>query len=169
MKEHNCYWAWLKGRDNQDKLAIWHEIFFREAHPPGLIFARQSQVWMDVIQCCMMVGWTYLALSSFILFASNLEWLVTKIPKGIFSQLCFYVHFIKGITAKSESSCYLSKVLALGQNLVLGKSSNCTQVGEVVSPLIPTSRYLSQDSHNEIYNIYDKRMHLQPPFQSFYQ
>ena len=43
----------------------------------------------------------------------------------------------KGITVKSESSCYLLKVLALGQKLVLGKPSSCTQVGEVVSP--PTS------------------------------
>ena len=69
--------------------------FFREAHPAGLNFARQSQVWMDVIQCCMMTAWTYLELSLFILFASNLEWLVTKIPKRIFSQLYFYAHFTR--------------------------------------------------------------------------
>ena len=61
------------------------------------------------------------------------------------------------------------KVLALGQKLILGKPSNCTQVGEVVSPLASTFVYLSQDSHNEIYNIYDKHMHLQPPFQSLYE
>ena len=74
--------------------------FFREVHPPHLNFARQNQVWMDVIQCCMMIGWTYLALSSFILFASNLEWLVTKIPEGIFSQLYFYAHFTKASQQK---------------------------------------------------------------------
>ena len=27
MKEHDCYWAWLKGGDNQDELATWHTIF----------------------------------------------------------------------------------------------------------------------------------------------
>jgi hypothetical protein len=36
-------------------------------------------------------------------------------------------------------------------------------------PPTPTFVYLSQDSHNEIYNIYDKHMHLQPPFQSLYE
>jgi hypothetical protein len=42
-----------------------------------------------------MIGRAYLESSSFILFASNLEWLVTKIPKGIFSQLYFYAHFTR--------------------------------------------------------------------------
>jgi hypothetical protein len=42
------------------------------------------------------------------------------------------------------------------------------QVGEVVSPPTPIFAYLSQDSHNEIYNIYDKYIHLQPPFESFF-
>ena len=61
------------------------------------------------------------------------------------------------------------EVLALGQKLILGKPSNCTQVGEVVSPPASTFVYLSQDSHNEICNIYDKHMYLQPPFQSLYE
>ena len=85
----------------------------------------QNQVWMDVIKCCMIIGWTNLESSSFILFTSDLEWLVTKIPKGIFSQIYFYAHFTKASEQKSESSCYLSKVLVLGQKLVLGKPSNC--------------------------------------------
>ena len=72
-------------------------VIEHEAHPLGLNFARQSQVWMDVIHRCMMIGWTYLESSSFILFASNLEWLVTKIPEEIFSQLCFYAHFIRAL------------------------------------------------------------------------
>ena len=29
VKEHDCYWAWFKGRDNQDELATWHRIFQR--------------------------------------------------------------------------------------------------------------------------------------------
>ena len=36
MKEHDCYLAnraWLKGRDNQDELATWHEIFQRNPSP----------------------------------------------------------------------------------------------------------------------------------------
>jgi hypothetical protein len=37
------------------------------------------------------------------------------------------------------------------------------------SPATPIFVYLSQDSYNEIYNIYDKYMHLQPPFQIFYE
>ena len=86
--------------------------------------------------------------------------------RNIFTTI-FLFSFQKGITAKSESSCYLLKVLALGQKLLLGKPSNCTQVGEVVSPPTSTFVYLSQDSHNEICNIYDKHMHLQPPFQNF--
>jgi hypothetical protein len=43
----------------------------------------------------MMIGWTYLDSSPFILFASNIEWLVTKIPKEIFLQLYFYAHFTR--------------------------------------------------------------------------
>ena len=83
----------------------------------------QNQVWMDVIKCCMIIGWTYLASSSFILFALNLEWLVTKIPEGIFSQLYFYAHFTWALWKKN--SCYLPKVLVLGQKFILGKPSNC--------------------------------------------
>ena len=40
-------------------------------------------------------------------------------------------------------------------------------VREAVSPPTPTFVCLSQDSHNEIYNICDKYMHLQPPYQKF--
>ena len=105
--------VWLKGRDNQDKLATWQD-FFREAHPPNLNFARQNKVWMDVIHCCMIIGWTYLALSSLILFALDLECLVKKILEGIFSQLYFYAHFTRASQQKGESSCYLLKVLVLG-------------------------------------------------------
>ena len=88
--------------------------------------------------------------------------------RNIFT-IIFLGLFHKGITAKGENSYYLLKVLVLGQELVLGKPSNCTQVGELVSPPTSTFVYLSQESHNEIYNIYDKHMHLQPPFQSLYE
>jgi hypothetical protein len=58
---------------------------------------------VNVIQCCMMIGWTYLTLSSFILFASNLEWLVMKIPEGIFSQLYFH-NYISMLTSQENYS-----------------------------------------------------------------
>jgi hypothetical protein len=58
----------------------------------------------------MMIGWAYLAFSSFILFASNLKWLVTKIPKGIFSQLYFYAYLAKALQQKVKAQV-ISKVL----------------------------------------------------------
>ena len=133
MKEHNL-------KVETTKMNQQHGIrFFKEAHPLGLNLARQSQVWTDVIQCCMMIGWTYLESSSFILFASNLEWLVTKIPKEIFSQLYFQAYFTRVLQQKVKTH-YLLKVLVLGQELILGKPFNCTQVGEVVS--LPTSTFV---------------------------
>ena len=39
--------------------------------------------------------------------------------------IIFLCPFHKGITTKGENSCYLPKVLALGQKLILGKPSNC--------------------------------------------
>jgi len=44
--------------------------------------------------------------------------------RNIFT-IIFLCSFHKGIIAKDENSCYLPKVLALGQKLVLRKSSNC--------------------------------------------
>ena len=41
----------------------------------------------------------------------NLEWLVIRIPEGIFSQFNFYAH----ITRKSKDSCCFLRVLVLGQ------------------------------------------------------
>jgi hypothetical protein len=32
---------------------------FMGVYPPSLIFAKK-QDWMNVIQCCIMIGWTYL-------------------------------------------------------------------------------------------------------------
>jgi hypothetical protein len=104
MKGHGCYLAngaWLEGRDNQDNLATWHEMFL-EKSILGVNFAT-NQVSMielsfvNVIQCCMMIGWTYLAHHPSFFFASNLEWLVTKIPEGVFSQLYSYAHFTRAL------------------------------------------------------------------------
>ena len=124
--------------------------FFREVHPPHLNFVGQNQVWMDVIQCCMMIGWTYLALSSFILFCFKPRMVSDKNNRRNIFTIIILVLFHKGITTEGKNSYYLPNVLVLGQELVLGKPSNCTQVGEVVSPPTSTFVYLSQDSHNEI-------------------
>jgi hypothetical protein len=59
----------------------------------------------------MINGWTYLALSSFILFASNLEWLVAKIPDGIFSQLYCYAHFTRALQQKVKAHVISGKCL----------------------------------------------------------
>ena len=120
--------------------------FFREVHPPHLNFARQNQVWMDVIQCCMMIGWTYLESSSFILFASNLEWLVTIIPKEIFSQLCFYAYFIRVSQQKVKTHIIFQKCLFQDRSSSLGNLRIASLISEVVSPPTPTFVYLSQDS-----------------------
>jgi hypothetical protein len=70
----------------------------------------------------MIIGWTYLGSSSFILSTLNLKWLVTKISEEIFSH---YISMLTSQGQKGESSCYLLKVFALGQKLVLRKPSNC--------------------------------------------
>ena len=62
-----------------------------------------------------MIGWTYLALSSFILFASNLDLPSDKNTQSNILTVIFLCSFDKGITAKGENSCYLLKVLILGQ------------------------------------------------------
>jgi hypothetical protein len=76
----------------------------------------------------------------------------------------------KGIIAKGESSCYLLKVLALGQKLILRKPSNCAS--KLVKWFLLQHQsfcaYLKIHA-NEICNIYDKQMHLQSPFQSLYE
>ena len=141
---------------------------FREVYPLSWIL-QKNQVWMDVIKCCMINAWTYLGSSSFILFASNLEWLVTKNTRRNIFTIIFLFSFHKGIIAKGESSCCLPKVLVLGQKLILGKPSNCAKLVRWF-PLQhqPLCTYLKIHA-NEIYNIYDKQMHLQPPFQSLYE
>jgi hypothetical protein len=49
--------------------------------------------------------------SSFILFASNLEWLVTKIPKGVFSQLSLCAHFMRALQQKVKAHVISQKCL----------------------------------------------------------
>ena len=166
MNEHDCClasWAWFKGRDNQDELATWHKIFQRSLSPRLEFCKVKSSLdgcdsvlhddWLDI-------PWVVILHS----FCFKPRMVSDKNTRRNIFTIMFLRSLHKGIIAKSESSCYLLKVLALGQKLILGKPLNCTQVGEVVSPPTSTFMYLSQDSHNEICNIYDKHMHLQPPF-----
>ena len=120
--------------------------FFREAQPPGLNFARQSQVQMDVIQCYMMIGWTYLESSSFILFASNLKSLVTKIPEGICSELYFYAHFTRALRKKVKAHVISQKCLFQDRSSSLENLRIVFLIGEVVFPPTPILGCLSQDS-----------------------
>jgi hypothetical protein len=85
------------------------------------------------------------------------------------STIIFLFSFHKGITTKGESSCCLLKVLVLGQKLILGKPSNHAMLVRWF-PLQhqPLGAYLNIHT-NEIYNIYDKHMHLQLSFQSLYE
>ena len=64
---------------------------------------------MDVIKCCMIIGWTYLVLSSLILFASDLEWLVTKITRRNIFIIIFLCSFHKGITTKKVKAHVISR------------------------------------------------------------
>jgi hypothetical protein len=126
-----------------------------------------SSIWIHPMTYLNWIE-SFLALSSFVIFVPSLEWLVTENTQRNVLIIISLCSFYEDIIAEGESSSYLSKVLALGHKLVLAKPWIVLQVGEVVSPPTPIFAYLSQDSHNEIYNIYDKYIHLQPPFESFF-
>ena len=105
-------------------------------------------------------------------FASNLEWLVTKIPKGIFSPLYFYSHFTRALQQKVKAHVIFRKCLFGGQKLVLEKPSNYALSWWIGFPsntnlCVPISRFMP--THNEICNIYDKHTRLWLPFLKFYE
>ena len=69
--------------------------------------------------------------------------------RNIFT-IIFLLSSHKGITTKGESSGYLSKVLVLGQKLVLGKPSNYAFKLVKCFPIntnlcVPISRFTQQD------------------------
>ena len=132
MKKHDCYWAWFKGRDNQDELATWHKIFQRSPSPRLEFCKAKSSLdgcdsvlhddWLDI-------PWVIIVHS----FCFKPEMVSDRnTQRNIFTTM-FLCLFHKGITTEGENSYYLLKVLSLGQKLILGKPSNCTQVGEVIS------------------------------------
>jgi hypothetical protein len=112
----------------------------------------------------MMIGWAYLVFSSFCFQPEMISNKNTRSNIFTVISLCL---FHKGITTKGERSSYFLEVLVLGQKSILGNLRIAPHIGEVVSPSTPILVYLSQDlcqQHNEICNIYDKQMTLQPPF-----
>ena len=127
MKENDCYlanWAWLKGRDNQDELATWHKIFQRSSSPILEFCKAKSSLdgcdsmlhddWLDIPCVVILLSFCFKPR-----MVSN-----KNTQRNIFTIILICL-FHKGITAKGESSCYLPKVLVLGQKLILGKPSNC--------------------------------------------
>ena len=88
---------------------------------------------------------------------SDLKWLVTRIFTGMFWQLYFY--------AKGARLIHFLRVVILKHKVVLRKPSEIIiiRVGEVVPSRTLAFVHLYLD-YNEIYNIYDKHMHPQPPF-----
>ena len=122
-----------------------------------------------MIQRCMIIGWTYLESSSFILFASNLEWLVTKnAQRNIFTTM-FLCLFHKGITAEGENSLSSKSACFRTEARPWETLELCFKLVKWFSlQHQPLYTYLKIHA-NEICNIYDKHMHLQPPFQSLYE
>ena len=124
MKNHDYYWAWFKGRDNQDKSVTWPKIFQRSPSPRLEFCKAKSSLdgcdsmlhddWLDI-------PWVIIVHS----FCFKPEMVSDRnTRKNIFATM-FLCLFHKGITAVGENSYYLPKVFVLGQKLVLGKSSNC--------------------------------------------
>ena len=133
-------WVWLKGRDNQNNLATWQEIF---QFIPRLEFCK---VKSSLDGCDLMLHNGWLDIPSVVIihsFCFKPRMVSDKnIQRNIFI-IIFLGLFHKGITTDGENSYYLPNVLVLGQELILGKPSNYTQVGEVISPLTSTFVYLS--------------------------
>ena len=115
MKGHDCYlanWAQLKSRD-QNKLTTWQEMFLGKSIP-SLNFTAKSSLdgydsimhddWLDIP--CIVI------LCSFCFKPAMVS---DKKTRRNILTIIFLCLFDKGITAKGENSCYLPKVLVLGQ------------------------------------------------------
>ena len=148
MKGNDYYsanWAWLKDRDNQDELAIWYKIFQRSSSPTLEFCKAKSSLdgcdsmlhddWLDI-------PWVIIVHS----FCFKPKMVSDRNTRGNMFRIIFLCSLHKGITEKSKSSCYLSKVLVLGQSSSLGNLRIVFQIGEVVSPPTPTLVCLSQYS-----------------------
>ena len=124
MKEHDCYWAWFKGRDNKDELATWHKIFQRSPSPRLEFCKAKSSLdgcdsilyddWLDI-------PWVVIVHS----FCFKPEMVSDRNTRRNMFIIIFLCSLHKGIMEKSKSSCYLPKMLVLGHKLSLGKPSNC--------------------------------------------
>ena len=115
MKKHDYYWAWFKGRDNQDELATWHKFFQRNPSPRLEFCKAKSSLdgcdsmlhddWLDIH--CIII------LHSFCFKPGMVSDKNTR--RNIFTQIFLY-SFHKGITAKRwklmlspKSACFRIK------------------------------------------------------------
>ena len=177
MKENGCYlanWACLKGRDNQNNLATWHKIF-QKSPSPSLNFATKSSLDDRTLmcECDSMLHDDWLNIPDIVIlhsFCFEPRMVSNKNSRRNIFTIIFLCLLHKGIIAKGESSCYLLKVLALGQKLVLAKPSNCVSIWwsgfhSNTNLWVPISRFMP--IRFAIFMI--KHMHLEWPFQSFYE
>jgi hypothetical protein len=133
MKVHDCYlanWTWLEGRDNQDNLATWHEMFLEKSIPSLNFITKLSLDARTLMcECDSMLHDDWLDIPCIIIlhsFCFKLGMVSDKNTRRNIFTIIFLCSFHKGITTKGGSSCYLPKVLVLGQKLILGKRSNYT-------------------------------------------
>jgi hypothetical protein len=144
---------------------------FRESLSPSLNFAAKSSLdgcdsmlqddWLDIP--CVVI------LRSFCFKPTMVS--DKNIQRNIL-PIIFLCSFHKGITTKDENSCYLLEVLVLGQKACPWETFKLLFKLVKWFPLqhhlyVSISRFMP--THNEISNIYDKQIRLQPPFQKFYE
>ena len=113
MKEHDCCWAWFKGKDNQDELATWHKIFQRSPSP-RLEFCK---VKSSLYGCDLVLHHDWLNIPWVIIlhyFCFKLGMVSDKNTWRNIFTIMFVCLFHKGITTEGENSYYLPKVLVLG-------------------------------------------------------
>jgi hypothetical protein len=116
-------------------------VFFYESLSPKLEFCK-NQDWMNVIECCMMIGWTYLVFvipSFFLLQPGRVS---DKNTRRNISQLYLYARFARALQQEGEHSCYDLRVLVLGHKACPWETFKMC-FGEVVSLPTPTYEHLS--------------------------
>ena len=99
-------------------------------------------VSIHVIQCCIMIGWTYLVLSSFVLFFSKPEMVRDKNTQRNIFTIISLCSLHRGIMAKDKHLCYFPQSACFRtKSSSLGKLQIVIQDGEVVSLTLLISRF----------------------------
>ena len=160
MKKYNYYWAWFKGRDNQDKLATWHKIFQRSPSP-RLEFCKAKS---SLDGCDSMLHDDWLDIPSVVIlhyFCFKPKMVSDKNTRRNIFTIMFLCSLLKGITTKSESSCSLPESACFRTEASPWETfeSRFRLVRWFSLQYQPLGAYLKIHA-NEICNIYDKHMHL---------